>query len=66
MAHTKDVPCAWQVLDRGAEAVALGAARFASNVLDRGAQAGAQVAACGDATLPHQKKYTRQMSTRTE
>jgi hypothetical protein len=50
-------------LDRSAEAVAHGAARCASHVLDRGAQAGAQTAACGDATLPHQEKNTRQMST---
>jgi hypothetical protein len=32
------------------------------NVLDRGAQADAQTAACSDATLPQQKKSTRQMS----
>jgi hypothetical protein len=28
------------------------------HVHDRGAQAGAQTAACGDATLPHQEKNT--------
>ena len=33
------VPCASQILDRGAEAAARGAARCASRVLDRGAQA---------------------------
>jgi hypothetical protein len=58
--------CASQVLGRGAEAVARGAARCASHLLNRSAQAGAQTAACGDATLPHQKKNTRQMSRGTE
>ena len=60
------VPCASQILDRGAEAVACGAARCASHVLDRGAQSGAQTAACGDATLSHQEKNTRQMSGEAE
>jgi hypothetical protein len=50
-------------LDRGAEAVAHGAARCASHVLDRGAQAGAQTASFGDETLPHQEKNTQQKST---
>jgi len=54
------------VLDRVAKAVARGTACYASHVLDHGSQAGAQAAACGDATLPHQEKKTRQMSRRTE
>jgi hypothetical protein len=41
-----------QVLDRGAQAVARGAARCASQVLDRGAKAVAR----GAATLPQQEK----------
>ena len=60
------VPCASQVLDRGAEAVARGAARCALHVLDRGAQGGAQIVSCGNATLPHQEKSTRQMSRGAE
>jgi uncharacterized membrane protein len=35
-------------------------------VRDCGFQAGAQTAACGNATLPQQKKGTRQMSRRAE
>jgi hypothetical protein len=37
-----------------------------AHVLDRGAQAGAQAAACGDATLSQQEKNSRQMSRRAE
>jgi hypothetical protein len=36
-----------------------------AHVLDRGVKGCAQTAACGDATLPHQEKNTRQMSRRT-
>jgi hypothetical protein len=36
------------------------------HVLDRGAQAGSHTVACGDATLPHQEKNSRQMSRVTE
>jgi hypothetical protein len=60
------VPRASQVLDRGAEPVARGTARCASHVLGRGTQAGAKAVLCGDATLPHQEKNTRQMSTSGE
>jgi hypothetical protein len=32
----------------------------------RGAQAGAQTAACGEAALPQQEKFTRQMSPKKQ
>jgi hypothetical protein len=54
------------VLDRCAEAVARGAARFASHVLDRGVQASNLTVSCSDATLLHQEKNTRQMSRGAE
>jgi hypothetical protein len=40
-----------QALDRGAEAVAHGAARCASQVLDHGVEAVAQTVVCNDAAL---------------
>jgi hypothetical protein len=58
--------CLSQILDRGAEATARGAARCTSHVLDRGAQAGAKTGACDDTTLSQQEKSTRQMRRRTE
>jgi hypothetical protein len=45
-----------QVLDHGAQAVASGGARCASQVLDRGSQAGVETASRGATTLPQQEK----------
>jgi hypothetical protein len=75
------MPAASQVLDRGAQVVARGAARCALQVLDRGAQAvtrgaaccllqvlhcGAQAVARGVATPSQQEENNRQVYSGTK